>query len=749
MTTLDAASALSAAQGPQLSRRVVPALYGATLFVSALLLFAVQPMFTKMVLPRLGGSPSVWSVAMVAFQTFLFAGYAYAHLVCRLLKPARAAVLHLVFLALVALTLPLGVAAGFGVPPDDHVTLWLVGLFAFSIGVPFVALSATAPLLQHWFVATGHPKNPYVLYAASNLGSFCALLAYPFAIEPFFTLRTQTLLWSLGFSLLALGIGAAACLAATATAFIHTAAEGERPPWRRRAAWPLLTAIPAGLCIAVTSFIATDIAAAPFLWVVPLALYLLTFVAVFRDRPWISHALVLRLLPYVLAPLAISVFGSGKTYWFANVLLNLAAFTLIALACHGEAYRLRPASSRLTEFYLWTSFGGVLGGVFAGIAAPHLFNYTYEYPILIVAALVVLPGLFAGGARHVIREAAPGLIAAAVVLALWLLIDARLPLAAEQPMQVALVALAALMLFQAQRPARFAGLVVFTFLLTGLWQPGLGRVKTFRSFFGVHQVVDTADGTHRLLFHGTTIHGAERIRAEAGQVLPARPEPLTYYYFGGPISQAIAAARGAQHGLDQVAVVGLGTGSLACHRREGERWTFFEIDPEVIRIARDPRYFHFLSACAPHEGIVLGDARLTLSASSERYDLIVLDAFSSDAVPVHLLTREALGMYVQHLSPHGVIVFHVSNRNMELASVVAAFGKAEGLATYDKQDDQAGDFTKNYRANAEVVVLARNAADLGDLPSQRGWHELDPTSGVAAWTDDYSDILRAILRKRL
>jgi len=751
MTSLDAASALAAAQGPRLRRRAAPALFVATLFVSALLLFAVQPMFTKMVLPRLGGSPSVWSVAMVAFQTFLFAGYAYAHLVARFLKPAQAAVLHLAFLALVALTLPLGVASGFSVPPDDHVMLWLVALFALSIGVPFVALSATAPLLQHWFVATGHPqaKNPYVLYAASNLGSFCALLAYPFAIEPFFTLRTQTLLWSLGFSVLALGIGAAACFAATGTAFVHTAAEDERPAWRQRAAWPFLTAIPAGLCIAVTSFIATDLAAAPFLWVVPLALYLLTFVAVFRDRPWISHALVLRLLPYVLSPLAISVFGSGKTYWFANVLLNLTAFTLIALACHGEAYRLRPAASRLTEFYLWTSFGGVLGGVFAGIAAPHLFNYTYEYPILIVAALVVLPGLFAGGARTFIREAAPGLIAAAVALALWLLVSARLPLAAEGPMQVALVVLAALMLFQAQRPARFASLVVFTFLLTGLWQPGLGRVKTFRSFFGVHQVVDTADGTHRLLFHGTTIHGAERVRADAGQVLPARPEPLTYFYFGGPISEAIAAARGAQHRLDRVAVVGLGTGSLACHRRDGENWTFFEIDPEVIRIARDPRYFHFLSACAPHERIVLGDARLTLSASSERYDLIVLDAFSSDAIPVHLLTREALGMYVDRLTPHGVIAFHVSNRNMELASVVAAFGNAEGLATYGKQDDQAGDFTKNYRANAEVVALARNAADLGDLPSWHGWRKLDPTPGVAEWTDDYSDILRAILRKRL
>src|SRR5271154_4389624 len=221
---------LPAAHALRLSQRAAPILFAATLFVSALLLFSVQPMFTKMVLPRLGGSPSVWSVAMVAFQTFLFVGYLYAHLVARLLTPARAAVLHLAFLALVALTLPLGIASGFSVPPVDGVMSWLVGLFAVSIGVPFIALSATAPLLQHWFIATGHPqaKNPYVLYAASNLGSFCALLAYPFAIEPFFSLQTQTLLWSLGFSLLALCIGAAACIAATGTAFVHTVAEGER-----------------------------------------------------------------------------------------------------------------------------------------------------------------------------------------------------------------------------------------------------------------------------------------------------------------------------------------------------------------------------------------------------------------------------------------------------------------------------------------------------------------------------------------
>ncbi len=748
MTSLDTAAPLPALP---LSRRAAPALYAATLFVSALLLFAVQPMFTKMVLPRLGGSPSVWSVAMVAFQAFLFIGYVYAHLLARALAPARAAVLHLGFLALVAWTLPLDVAAGFSTPPSAGLMIWLVALFAASIGLPFIALSATAPLLQHWFVASGHPQaqNPYVLYAASNLGSFCALLAYPFVIEPFFTLKTQAMLWSVGFSLLALCIGAAACLTATGKAVSLSVVEGVRPTWRQRAVWTVLTAVPAGLCIAVTSFITTDLAAAPFLWVLPLALYLLTFVAVFRDRPWVPHALVLRLLPYVLTPLAISMLGGDKVHWLAIILLNLTAFTLIALACHGEAYWLRPAASRLTEFYLWTSFGGVLGGMFAGLAAPHLFNNIYEYPILIGAALLVLPGMFAGGARHFLRQAAPALMAAVLVLVLWLVIDSRLPLAAEMPMQVALVGLATFMLFQAGRPALFFSLMVFAFVVTGLWQPGLRQVETARSFFGVHQVVETADGTHRLLFHGTTIHGAERVRASAGVALPARPEPLTYYYFGGPLSEAVEATRKARGGhLAQVAAVGLGTGSLACHRREGERWTFFEIDPEVIRIARDPRKFRFLTACAPNEQIVAGDARLTLAASPGRYDLIVLDAFSSDAIPVHLLTREAIQGYLSRLVPGGVIAMHVSNRHMELASVMAAVAAAEGLSAYVKQDDQANDFLRDYRANAEVVALARSLPDLGDLPARRGWRKLDPSPNVAGWTDDYSDVLRAILRKK-
>lgn len=746
MTAIDRAAPLPTPE-PALpfAGRIAPTLFAATLFVSALLLFVVQPMFTKMVLPKLGGAPAVWSVAMVAFQAFLFIGYVYAHVIARTLTPARAAIVHLLYLAIVAMTLPLGIAKGFSVPPLAFPMLWLVGLFAASIGLPFIALSATAPLLQSWFTATalGQARNPYVLYASSNLGSFCALLAYPFAVEPFLSLRAQRIIWSIGFLVLALLIAATACIVARNGDRAAPPIDGlsAPPSIRKRLIWTLLTAIPAGLVVALTSYITTDLAAAPFFWVLPLALYLLTFVAVFRERPWIAHGQVLRFAPYVVAALVPNLLGGDKLFWLVFLVLNLTAFVLIALACHGEAYHQRPAADRLTEFYLWTSFGGMLGGVFAGLIAPNLFNNIYEYPILIAAALLVLPGTFAGGPRHFLREAWPGLTAAALIVVLRLL-DVRLPLDAVV-LGILLVVLAGVMVVHGKRPARFFGLVVFALVLTALYQPGVTVIERARSFFGVHKVVETADGKYRLLFHGTTIHGAERISEASSQ----RPEPLTYYYFGGPLSETIEAARGAQGGLSQVAVVGLGTGSLACHQRDGEHWTFFEIDPEVARIARDNRNFHFLSACGPTDEIVLGDARLTLAASSGRYNLIVLDAFSSDAVPVHLLTREALHGYLARLQPHGVIAFHVSNRHMELASVVAAVGAAEGLVAYFKEDPGADDFHNDYRANSEVVTMARAVTDLGDLPSRPGWHRIDLK--VVAWTDDYSDILRSILRREL
>jgi hypothetical protein len=726
--------------------RLAPALYAATLFVSALLLFAVQPMFAKMVLPRLGGAPAVWSVAMVFFQGALLAGYAYAHLLCRLLPPGRAALIHLAVLAAAALTLPIGVAAGFDVPPQSGVAFWLVGLFAASIGLPFVALAASAPLLQHWFAASGHAqaRNPYVLYAASNLGSFTALLAYPFVFEPLLRLGTQARLWSVAFAALALLVAAAGLMVARrGNTDVSAATSADAPlSWPDRLRWTALAAIPSGLVVAVTSFVTTDVAAAPFLWVIPLAMYLATFVAVFRERPWFDHAAVARLAPIVVAPVAVTLLGSVKPHWLAAIAFNLLTFAILTLVCHGELYRRRPTAAHLTEFYLWISLGGALGGAFAGLIAPYTFNDIYEYPILIAGALLALPGFFAGGRVALLRRAGPMLVLAACIpIARMAGIGA--PSYGADAAKVAAALLLMLIVLRRKQPAAVFGLVVFAFVFTSAWGPTFDRIATVRSFFGVHRVLETTGGTYRLLMHGTTMHGAMRIRGDDGAALTGRPAPLTYYYAGSPMSEAIAATRGA-HGLHDVAVVGLGAGSLACYRRDAEDWTFYEIDPQVVRIARDPHLFRFLSDCAPSVPIVLGDARLTLAASPSRYDLIVLDAFSSDAIPVHLLTQEAFAIYLTHLKPHGVLVVHTSNRHLDLAPALAAAAKAAGLVAFSKELDQGDLLTAQFKASSSVVVMARQRADLGALPVQPGWRPLTPDGKVAVWTDDYSNVLRAM-----
>ena len=731
--------------------RFAPALYPAALFLSALLLFAIQPMFTRMVLPRIGGAAAVWSVAIVFFQVALLLGYAYAHLLSRTLSPALSALVHLGLLAVAATTLPIGIAQGFEAAPQGGLELWLLALFAASIGLPFVALAASAPLLQNWFAASGHPHaaNPYLLYAASNLGSFVALMTYPFVVEPLFTLRTQILTWSLGYVVLILLIAVAAVIVARAgkpstdTARPATVAA---PTIAERTMWTVFAAIPAGLVVAVTAAISTDLAAAPFLWVLPLSLYLLTFVAIFRDRAWVAHGRVLSLVPFAAVALIATASPVIRPYWSALLVVHLVSFVILALACHGELYRRRPEPARLTEFYLWTSFGGMIGGIFAGLIAPHVFNGIAEYPILILAALLAMPGAFVGGPSRFLRQSGPSLVLAGLAATLmWLHI--LVPANAALSVEIGLILLAGAMVLVRRQPAWFFGLAVLAFVVASL-EPALSRIEQVRSFFGVHRVVEDVAHNWRLLVDGTTLHGAERIRNADGTPVTGRPEPTTYYYFGGPIGDAIAASRAAQGRLSRVAAVGLGTGSLACHRQDGEAWTFFELDPHVVRIARDPALFRFLSVCGPDMRIVLGDARLTLTASPERYDLIVLDAVPSDAIPVHLLTREAFAGYLSRLTARGVIVLHISNQHMALWRPAAAIGAAEGLVAYGK--GQLPDTTDDeLRTAAEVVVFARDVRDLGDLPAQPGWKRLDPDSRVAPWTDDYANVLGAILDRKL
>ncbi|WP_429039958.1 spermidine synthase [Bradyrhizobium elkanii] len=707
-------------------------------------------MFAKMVLPRLGGAAAIWSVAMVFFQSALLLGYAYAHLLSRTLSPGPSALVHLGLLAIAAATLPIGIAHGFEAAPQQGLELWLLALFAASIGLPFVALAATAPLLQNWFAASGHPQatNPYLLYAASNLGSFTGLLTYPFVVEPLLTLHMQIRIWSLCYFLLTgLIVAAAVIVAGAGKPSINrgNAGAAPAPTITERAMWTVFAAIPAGLVVAVTAAISVDLAAAPFLWVLPLSLYLLTFVAIFRERAWVAHERVLKLVPFAAVALVATASTLVRPYFATLLVVHLVCFLVIALACHGELYRRRPQPVRLTEFYLWTSFGGMIGGLFAGLIAPHIFNGVAEYPILILAALQAMPGALDGGLGRFLRRSIPGLALAALVLGImWL--QVRMPASAALPIDIALIILAGVLVLVRRQPAMFFGLAVLGFAIARL-DPLFTPIEQVRSFFGVHRVVEDRTGQFRFLMHGTTLHGAERVRNPDGTPVSGRPELATYYYVGGPISDAIAAARKAQGRLARVAVVGLGTGSLACHRRDGEAWTFFEIDPQVARIARDPALFRFLGECGPDIRIVLGDARLTLTASAERYDLIVLDAFSSDAIPVHLITREAFAGYLSHLTAHGVIVLHISNRHMALRGPAAAVGLAEGLVAFGKLQFPPAPTENDIRTASDVVVFARDVKDLGDLPAQ-GWTRLDPGS-LVAWTDDYADILGAVLDVKL
>jgi hypothetical protein len=731
---------------------VLPA-FAATLFVSALLLFSVQPMFTKMVLPLLGGSPSVWSVAMVFFQATLLAGYAYAHGLTRWLEPRHAIAAHLALMALALLTLPLAVATSLGKAPVDFAAFWLLALFAASIGLPFFAVSANAPLLQAWFGRTGHPQagDPYFLYGASNLGSFVALIAYPLLLEPLLPLRMQSQLWSAGFMLL-MGM-VAGCgtlmLQTMRPAHAREAAEADAAPvsWLTRLSWMALAFVPSALLVAVTSHISTDVAAAPFLWVVPLALFLLTFVLTFRAGGDAMHRALIQVQPYVAAPLVIGLMWGARAYWLLAILLSLGFFFITAMICHRELYLRRPNVRRLTEFYMWISAGGVAGGMACGLIAPFVFPGVWEYPILIVLALMCRPGAFADR-RAWIRSSA--IFAAALMLALVprVVFGLTIPIEVKPYWMLGLVAVAALIMLQAAHAVRLIALTAFVLIVTAVYEPGLVMRLTARSFFGVHKVVDSYDGRFRMLYHGTTSHGAQRLRDNSGAPAAGPPEPLTYYYFGGPLAQSIAAARAAKGVLSRVAVVGLGTGSLACHAKPGERWSYFEIDPVVARIARDPARFRFLSECAPNAEVVLGDARLTLAEAQGTFDLIVLDAFSSDVVPVHLLTTEALGIYLGKLSRGGVLVLHISNRFMELASVVAADAAAHGLVAYVKADSALtdADFERNLYASSVVAAVARREQDLSALHEHDGWAKRTADGSVPPWRDDYANILSAIWR---
>jgi hypothetical protein len=743
---------------PSLSRnRLVLIVYTSAIFVSALLLFSVQPLFTKMVLPRLGGSPAVWSVAMVFFQSLLLGGYAYAHYLMQIRNRMMPVAIHLTLLVIALLTLPLSIASGWGEPPTSGYAFWLLGLFAVSLGLPFFALAANNPLLQAWFVRTGHPNgpDPYFLYASSNIGSFLALLSYPVLLEPMFTLRTQNLLWTGGYGLLIVLIGACGVLLlrSPANAALDMPAnetDAPAPPWTLRARWIFLAAVPSGLLIAVTAHISTDVAAAPLLWVLPLSLYLMTWVMVFQSRPLLPHKWMLMAQPLAIAGVIVLLAVGGEQ----NLLLTLGGhqvcFFVIAMACHGELARTRPAAKYLTGFYVALSFGGMVGGLFAGLIAPYTFSWIAEYPILLALAALCRPP---GGNERFSPWSSwywpfIAVLAVALIAPSWSegkittwIVEHRVWVIGAVGVLSALLALG----LNVNRWKIFATVVVALVLIRA-YPSDDGRVETVRSFFGVHKIVVTPHGQYHVLMHGTTIHGAEKFQNDDGTPVTGRPEPITYYHRDGGIGQAIAAVRERKGAPLRVAVIGLGAGTLTCASEPGESWKFFEIDQSMVDTARDPKYFTYIQNCAPDLKPVIGDARLTFAKEPDGiYDLIIVDAYSSDAIPIHLATQEAMAIYKSKLAPQGAVMMHVSNRHLELSSVVVGIAEANDLKSWVYSEDSGRD--NEYIFATSVVVSAREEADVGKLASSEQWELEEADEKQRVWTDDYSNVLGAVWRR--
>jgi hypothetical protein len=741
--------------------------YTATVFLSALLLFGVQPMFTRMVLPRLGGSPSVWSVAMVFFQSMLLAGYAYAHILMTARNRYVPVAIHLALLIAAALTLPLSIGDFLGSPPTGAAApFWLLGLFTVSIGLPFFTLAANNPLTQAWFARTRHrdAQDPYFLYAASNVGSFLALISYPVLFEPVFTLRAQSRLWTLGFIvLIALIAGCGAlmlCNQRRAVAGTKTVA-GDKPSWPVIGRWVFISAVPSGLLVAVTAYISTDIAAAPLLWVIPLSLYLLTWTLVFQRHALIPHSTTLFLQPFAIAGIVVLLYYAGWIPLLDSLSGHLVSFFIIAMACHGELARTRPAPQYLTIFYVSLSFGGMIGGLFSGLVAPYAFSWVAEYPILAVLAVLCRP--FGQETWRPFERLLwpldptywPQLSArfwpVAVVIGLGLLFSRSIGFDFDgdpELLKVVILALVAISLVLLRDPPKSAFAVAMALAMIWLYPASETRPETLRSFFGVHKIYESDDGRFRILKHGSTIHGAQQIEDDEGQPMNGRPKPITYYHDNSAMSRVIEAVRARKGSPLHVAVIGLGTGTLACLSTPDETWRFYEIDPTIVEIARDPNRFTFLSSCAPQVGIVVGDARLTLAREPDRqFDLIIVDAYSSDAIPVHLATAEAMALYKSKLVPQGVFVMHISNRHLELHSVVEGIAGANGLKTWVWRRDQDDSDDINYVFSSDVVISAQNAEDIGALAHDSSWVLNTPNPTIRTWTDDYSNVAGALWRK--
>ena len=730
-------------------------LFRSTLFLSALLLFSVQPLMGKMLLPVFGGAPSVWQTALVFFQALLLAGYAYAHWLSRKVTPLKGLALHAGLMALAVCFLPLALGSLVITPEmtSSHQALHLLGALLRLVGLPFFILSSTSPLLQRWYSTTGckGSRDPYSLSVASNSGSFVALLAFPLLVEPSLTLGSASGLWTGLYLLLVplvlscawLGQRAGGPVNAEPKIWARMRSQEPVPDlaWRRRLGWVAMAAVPSSLMLGLTSFITTEVASIPLLGILPLALYLATFIVAFAQQQRLSVTLLSRLLPFSALALMFQMFTEATDPIAIIVVLHLTFFFLAGLLCHRRLAEDRPEPESLTAFYLWMSVGGVLGGLFNALLAPVLFPGLAEYPIAIVAACLFRVGLKPSGAGKNWTCTRWDVAAPLGVLLLCLVLVFGVGGAGwlkPHPLKIAVFAAGALATFASiDRTLRFAASLA-ALLVTTLFMESLHghSVEVERNFFGVSRVTIDPDGRSYRLVHGNTIHGRQRI-------LPTRScEPLTYFHRSGPLGRIFRVHDSAPGpGKGRIGVVGLGCGAIAGYARLGQEWDYYEIDPAVIRIATNPRLFTFIHGCSPVPiRIIEGDARLRLREAEEgRYDLLIMDAFSSDSIPLHLITREAIALYLSKLSPEGLFAIHISNRYLELSPVVAALAEEAGLAGYHWED--ASEEQEAGKEPSHWAVLARKPALLEGFKRDPRWSPIEECRGQRPWTDDFSNVL--------
>ncbi|MDA0807435.1 MAG: fused MFS/spermidine synthase [Planctomycetota bacterium] len=742
-----------------MSQRILIAC-SAGVFLSAGLVFLIQPLFARLLLPEFGGSPSVWNTCTVFFQATLLLGYCYTWLSTKWLPTVVQIGVHCSLLLLTLTQLPIGLRFLEVGAASTSPALQLLIMLTLSIGGPYFAVSTTTPLLQHWFSKSRHQlaRDPYFFYSISNCGSILGLLAYPFVVERMFDLNSQGLAWSIGYGTL-VGLTIACGVLTwselqrgrTGTSDADSDANPvgeeatprmklvERPMTKlrrlRRLRWVVLALVPSAMMLAVTTRITTDVAAVPLFWVLPLVAYLATYINAFARKPLLKFERLLPILfPALMVAAWMSLVGPGSQL---RAGFEIIIFLICGIVLHGELAADRPLTEYLTEYYFWMSLGGCLGGTLVGIIAPSVFPSYVEFPLVLVLAALTqqeCPTVSTGSLYRGVRVVGTVILCGTAMVACFAHVWASSLATTSQ-----FVGFAALGVFFLMNNSRGIALAMALVLIPPALLPDTNSLARKRTFFGVHEVTfeeDTEIGLRvHLLAHGTTIHGEQVIAPAELQKIPR-----TYYVPTGPIGEALTLA-GAEQENRRVALIGLGSGALMTYSKQGDQFDFFEIDPAVRDIAQDPKLFTYLSCGEGKQRVIIGDGRIKLAETKEgTYDVIVLDAFGSDSIPIHLLTADALDIFMSRLKSDGTLIIHISNRHMDLEPVPGRYASERNLPALAsiKAATTELELAQGQRPT-HAVVISRSERLISELARLKDWHA--PRRNVSLWTDSHSSVL--------